>query len=176
MVVDLETTGLAPRRDNIIEFGAIRVGKGNTIDCFSALVNPGYKISSFITGLTGITNEMLASAPAIADVLPDFLDFTGSNVIVGHNVNFDINFLYDNCMNILNRPFENDFIDTMWLSRKLFPSHKHHRLCDLVERFEIGDSVQHRALADVKQTNLCYEHMKRYISETGVSAASLFHS
>lgn len=118
IVVDLETTGLDPLWNDIIEFGAVRVAAGSIVNRFSSLVNPGYEIDEFITELTGITNEMLSSAPVIADVLLDFLNFIGDNVVVGHNVNFDVNFIYDNCVSTLNRPFPNNFIDTMRLSRR----------------------------------------------------------
>lgn len=138
-----------------------------------ALVNPGYEIDDFITELTGITNGMLASAPTIADVLPGFLTFVSDSVVIGHNVNFDINFIYDTCSSVLNKSFSNDFIDTMRLSRRLFPQEHHHRLCDLIERFGIGDAVEHRALADVEQTHRCYLYMKQYMEANAITAESL---
>lgn len=152
-VVDLETTGLDPQWNDIIEFGAMRVENGTVLDRYSALVNPGYEIDDFITELTGITNEMLASAPIVADVLPKFLNFVGDSVVVGHNVNFDINFIYDTCASVLKKSFSNDFVDTM--------------------RFNIGDAVEHRALADVEQTNRCYLYMKQYMEENAISIESL---
>lgn len=172
-VVDLETTGLDPRWNDIIEFGAMRVENDVVLDRYSALVNPGYEIDDFITELTGITNEMLASAPAVADVLPGFLNFVGDTVVVGHNVNFDINFIYDTCIRVFSKSFPNDFVDTMRLSRRLFPQERHHRLCDLIERFGTGDVVEHRALADVEQTNRCYLNIKRYMEENFITAESL---
>ena len=117
-VVDLETTGLDPQWNDIIEFGAMRVENGIVLDRYTALVNPGYEIDDFITELTGITNEMLASSPAVADVLPEFLNFVGESVVVGHNVNFDINFIYDTCISVFNKSFSNDFIDTMLSNRR----------------------------------------------------------
>jgi DNA polymerase-3 subunit epsilon len=173
IVVDLETTGLDPKWNDIIEFGAIQVEAGATVDRFSSLVNPGYEIDEFITELTGITNEMLSSAPAIADVLPNFLNFIGDSIVIGHNVNFDINFIYDNCIATLNKPFSNNYIDTMRLSRRLFPQERHHRLCDLISRFNIGDLVEHRALADVEQANCCYLFMKKYIDDNSINISSL---
>ena len=173
VVVDLETTGLDPERDGIIEFGAVKVSDGCFTQSCSSLVNPGCEISGFISELTGITNDMLASAPSITDTLPDLIHFLGNSVVVGHNVNFDINFIYENCIKVLDRPFSNDFIDTMRLSRRLFPEHRHHRLCDLKERFGIIDALEHRALADAEQTGRCYEYMKRYVSQTGISHEQL---
>ena len=172
-VVDLETTGLDPQWNDIIEFGALRIVDGAVTDKFTQLVNPGYEIDDFITELTGITNEMLASSPAVADVLPAFLDFVGDSLIIGHNVNFDLNFIYDTCVHELKKPFTNDFVDTMRLSRRLFPQERHHRLCDLIERFNIGDAVEHRALADVEQTNRCFLYMKGHMESNGITIESL---
>jgi len=163
VAVDIETTGLDPQQNDIIEIGAIRIIDGQKAGSFSSLINPGYEIDEFITGLTGITNEMLASAPAIEDVLPHFLEFVGESIVLGHNVNFDVNFIYDNCESTLGRSFANDFVDTMRLSRRLYPEHRHHRLSDLVGRFGVGEAVEHRALADAEQTFRCYEYMKMYI-------------
>ena len=95
VAVDLETTGLDPRFDAIIEIAAVKVAGGKPVDSFATLVKPPFEVDEFITELTGITNDMLAHAPAIEAVLPSFLEFVGDGVVVGHNVNFDINFLYD---------------------------------------------------------------------------------
>lgn len=173
VVLDLETTGLDPQRDSIIETAAVRVMDGKVIEEFQSLINPMCRIDSFITELTGITNEMLAEAPLAQQVLPAFLDFIGDSVVVAHNANFDVNFLYDGCTKYMNRPFRNDFIDTMRFSRRLFREHSHHRLCDLIERFGIGCDVEHRALADVWQTHQCYEYMKAYIPEHNLSLDAL---
>ena len=93
VVIDLETTGLDPEYESIIEIAAMRVNGNAVVDSLSSLINPGYEIDEFITDLTGITNEMLASAPPIEDYLPEFLEFIKDSVLVGHNVNFDINFI-----------------------------------------------------------------------------------
>lgn len=172
-VIDLETTGLDPSWDSIIEFGAVRVKNNVVTDEFSSLVNPGFEIDDFITELTGITNEMLSSAPTIEHTLPDFLSFIGNDIVVGHNVNFDINFIYDKCKKHLKRPFSNDFIDTMRLSRRLYPTENHHRLSDLVQRFGIGTGVDHRALSDVSNTLKCYLHMKQSVIDLGIPIASI---
>lgn len=121
VAIDLETIGLDPMYDDIIEFGAVKVSNGIIIDKFQSLINPGYEISPFIATLTGISNEMLASAPSLVPTLSKFIEFLGNYTIVGHNVNFDINFIYDACVNNLGVAFSNNFIDTMRLSRRIFP-------------------------------------------------------
>ena len=94
VLLDLETTGLNPAGDSIIEIGAIKVKEYDIVDTFEAFVKPPHPISYFITDLTGITNEMVKDAGSIETVLPEFLRFVGSSLVMGHNVNFDINFLY----------------------------------------------------------------------------------
>ena len=158
--VDIETTGLSPRWSAIIEVGAVRFRAGRPVDEVSLLINPGFDIPPAITALTGITDDMLWTAPPITDVLPYYLDFLGGDVLLGHNVHFDVNFLYDKALAIGLGPVCNDFVDTMRLSRKLFPEHKHHRLCDLTERFGIVPETAHRALADCYAAADCYAVMK----------------
>lgn len=163
VVLDLETTGLSPEFDSIIEIGAIKVEDNIITDTFQQLVNPGFMISDFIQKLTGITNEMLVSQPSMSEVLPDVEKFIENNIIVGHNVNFDINFLYDNFEYYMNKPFTNGFIDTMRISRKVLPGLDHYRLIDIVYELGIEGSEFHRALSDCEYTYKCYETMKALI-------------
>lgn len=158
-VIDIETTGISPRDDSIIEISALRVRDRMVSDVFSALINPGYEIPSFISELTGITNKMLESAPRIESVLPDFISFLGDDIVVGHNVNFDINFLYDNSIELLSKPLSNDFIDTMRLARKIFPNAPHHRLQDISAMLSVNYSGAHRAEQDCRITYQCYVKM-----------------
>lgn len=163
VVIDIETTGLSAQWDSIIELSALKVADGKVTDSFSSLVNPEFKIDTFITELTGITNEMLKSAEKINSVLPKFIDFIGESKIVGHNVNFDINFIYDNCIKILNRPLRNDFIDTMRISRKVLKELTHHRLSDLANFYNVSYEGAHRALTDCKITQECFLKLQESI-------------
>lgn len=162
-VVDVETTGLSPDWDSIIEIGAIKFADGREVGRYQTLVQPDYAygdgvyIDEFITELTGITNEMLADAPKASEVVGGFADFLGNDVIVGYNVNFDINFLYDCFMKNLGHPLTNDFIDGMRMARKLYPEMAHHRLRDMTERYGIMNDDAHRALADVEATSACFD-------------------
>lgn len=159
-VVDLETTGLSPCNDSIIEISALKVIDNVVVDSFSQLVNPGFEIDSFISNLTGITNEELSSAPSIDEVLPDFREFIGDDIILGYNVNFDINFLYENYNEVFGEPFTSDFIDGLRFARKLFPLMRHRRLAEMAEIFEIPVEISHRALADCETTLACYNALK----------------
>ncbi|MBQ5448100.1 MAG: 3'-5' exonuclease, partial [Candidatus Methanomethylophilus sp.] len=118
--IDLETTGLRPSSDWIIEVAAYRVRSGRAEDRFVSFVRPGElnKVSSFITQLTGITREMVADAPLPEEVLPELFDFVGDDMVVGHNTCFDMNFLYDGALRAGLEPIGNDFTDTMRISRR----------------------------------------------------------
>lgn len=160
VVLDLETTGLDPEWDEIIEISAIKFKNDSEIDRLTSLVKPAFPVGEFISDLTGITNEMLESASPLSEVFPKVIQFIGNSILVGHNVNFDVNFLYDSCLKILNTPFSNDFVDTLRISRRMFPECKHNRLSDLIVRFEVGVDVTHRAECDVLQTHACYTKLK----------------
>lgn len=112
---------------------------------------------------------MLEGAPCIDEVLPKFDKFVGDSIVVGHNVNFDVNFLYEDYESVLEKPFSNDLIDTMRISRKLYPELAHHRLIDIVEHLKIDGSSMHRALSDCEYTYKCYEAMKNEVKERYVS-------
>lgn len=169
VVIDLETTGLDPRFDEIIEIAGIKYSGEQEVGRFQSLVNPGFSIDAFITELTGISNEMLATAPFLSSVLPAFLDFVGQNVVVGHNVNFDINFIYDNAQNLSLDAFSNDFVDTMRLSRRLYKDMENHKLSTLVSYLGVAEIVEHRALSDCTNTLQCFLKMKHYVLTNNVS-------
>lgn len=173
VVLDLETTGLDPRWDEIIEVGALRVRQGEVCESFTSLVKPRNEIDEFITELTGITNEMVEDAPPIGEVLPKLRAFIGQDTVVGHNVNFDVNFLYDISEHIGLEPFDNDFLDTMRLSRRLYPEERHHRLADLSKRLCSGLKVDHRALGDAQLTKACYDAMLAVMTERGITMEDL---
>lgn len=175
-VIDLETTGLSPTWDSIIELSAIKIQDSKVVDSFSSLVNSesGLYLDDYIIELTGITQKMIDTAPKIVDILPKYIDFIGSDIIIGHNVNFDINFLYDNCVSLLNQPFTNDFIDTMRISRKLHPEFSHHRLEDLSDRYEISVPCTHRALADCYTTFDCFLHLKSEFENSNFSISDFY--
>lgn len=159
VALDVETTGLSSHTDKIIEIGLVRVRGGVEKECFSSLIQPGRRISSYITSLTGITNAMLADAPAMDEILPAAIDFIGDDIIVGHNVNFDLGFMLAACMDVMQTGFGNNFIDTMRFSRKHFKELPNHKLSTLVCSFCIEQGDAHRALADALATARCYLHM-----------------
>lgn len=162
-VIDIETTGLSPRFNKIIELCALRVRNNAVVDKFSTLVNPECRINSFITKLTGITNEMVKDAPKIKEVLFKYLEFIGNDTVLGHNVNFDINFIFDNCVECYGKEFSNNFIDTCRISKK-FCSLGSHKLNYLAEYYKIDSSGHHRAENDCFMTHLIFQAIKNEIS------------
>ena len=128
-VLDTETTGLSAYYDEIIEIGILRVRNNEIVDQYSQLIQPESPIDSFITSLTGITNEMVEGMPTINDVKNETLTFIGEDIIVGHNTSFDMRFLSEG----FKQPINNYYMDTMQFARKVYPELKHHRLSDLTE-------------------------------------------
>lgn len=158
-VIDIETTGLSSYKNEIIEISALKVRNDEIISKFSSLIKPEKPIGDFITKLTGITNEMTAEAPKIVDVLPEFMEFVAEDCIMGHNVNFDINFIYDNLIRHLNRSITNDYVDTMQLARK-HCKFKSNSLSNLAKQFNISAEGHHRALNDCIMTFEIYKKIK----------------
>ena len=168
-VIDIETTGLDYSCD-IIEVSALKIRNGETVDSYSELIRPEFYyldgsthvyIDEFISELTGITNDMLDSANPLADVIPYFRDFIGSDILIGHNiVSFDANFLYDAFSKHLDTVFSNDLVDTMRLSRWIVPELDHHRLIDLAQFFSLETSGMHRGLKDCEVTLQCFYGLK----------------
>ena len=93
VAIDVETTGLSPLYNELIEVSAIKYEGANKIDTFSTLIKPKVPISSTITRITGITNKMVENAPVVEDIMPKLVEFIGNNIIVAHNANFDYSFL-----------------------------------------------------------------------------------
>lgn len=166
VVFDLETTGTSINRDRIIEISAIKVKGGKAVEEFSTLVNPGCNIPFYATQVNNITDEMVEDAPTIEEVLPEFLEFVGDNVLLGQNIQrFDLEFIYRDCRRMdINKP-ENSYMDTLPLSRVALPQLPNHKLSDLAEYFGISTEGAHRALADCKMTYQVYEKMGPLIEE-----------
>lgn len=156
-VVDLETTGLDPKRDKIIEIGALKIRKGKVVDSFSKLVNPGRKLPERIVEITNITDDELKDAPYIEDILPVFLDFARDDVLMGHSVLFDYSFLKKACVNA-GIVFEREGIDTLRIARRHLAFLESRRLPFLCEYFQMEHNP-HRALSDVEATYALYEKL-----------------
>src|SRR6201996_9351852 len=154
-VVDVETTGWAPDEAGITEIGAVRVHAGTVVAEFGSLVNPGTPVPPAITELTGISAQMLASAPPVAAVLPGLLAFAEGSVLAAHNAPFDLRFLTAACAGMGRDWPEFEVLDTVRLARHLLaaPQEVPDRKLATLARF-FGTPVQpsHRALDDARAT------------------------
>lgn len=153
-VIDLETTGLNPKTDKIIEIGAVRVRNGVITEQFAALVNPGRRLEERIIELTGICDKDLEAAPYIEEILPDLITFIGEDILVGHRVLFDFSFIKKAAVN-MKIPFEKKGIDTLKLARRFLPELESKKLTFLCKYYDIPLKA-HRAVEDARATALLY--------------------
>ena len=159
-VFDLETTGVSPQTDKVIEISAIKVRNGQAVDEFSSLVNPMRNIPYGATRVNGITDEMVADKPVFEEVLGDFLDFIEDDILVGHNIHdFDMKFIHRDCEAFFRMFLGNDYIDTLPLARKCLPQLGHHKLTDLAMYYKISINGAHRALNDCRMNQLVFERL-----------------
>lgn len=168
VVIDLETTGLDPQYNEIIEVAGLHFIDGIEQGRFHSLVKPQEEIDEFITELTGISNSMVSDAPQIETILPEFLNFIGNSIVIGHNVNFDINFLYDYAEELSLPSVSNDFVDTLRLSRFLYKDIKNHKLQTLITYLGVAEKLDHRALSDCSCTQKCYAIMKQHVEQNNI--------
>lgn len=160
VIFDLETTGISPNYDEVIEISALKVKGGEVVDEFNTLVNPGRKIPFGATKVNGITNAMVAEAPAFSHVLAEFLDFAEGLVLVGHNIaRFDMKFIWRDAEQYFGEIPQNNYVDTLQVARKHLPKMDHHRLVDLAEHYGISSEGAHRALNDCYMNQKVYECM-----------------
>lgn len=152
--IDLETTGLEPKHDKIIEIGALRVEHGQITDTFSTFVNPGCRMEERITELTGIRDEDLTDASYIEEVLPRLFAFMGELPILGHSILFDFSFLKKAAVN-QGLVFERQAIDTLKIARKYLTELESRSLDYLCGYYQIAHRA-HRALEDAQATHLLY--------------------
>lgn len=164
-VVDIETNGLVSGVCEIIEVSALKYRNEVLRDGFSSLIKPTQRIGRFITELTGITDKMVENAPDVTEVLHKFYDFIGRDILIGHNVNFDVNFLYDNLWLHNGLVLDNSFVDTLRLARKALPGLPDHKQTTIAEYYGIATEGAHRALRDCEICNACYLRLKRKLSE-----------
>ncbi|EFD04373.1 PolC-type DNA polymerase III [Peptostreptococcus anaerobius] len=151
-VIDIETSGLNPEKNEILELGAVRVRDNIVVAEYEQLIRPRKSISKEATKVNGLTKRMLIDEPFVEDVIWDFKDFLGKDVLIGHNIEFDLEFIRNQL------PIRNKYIDTLPLARKLLKI-KRHRLIDICHHYKIPEP-NHRSISDCNATHLCYQKMK----------------
>ncbi len=159
---DVETTGLSVEENCLIEIGALKVRNGAVAQRFATFIRPEEVISSKITEITGITEEMCEDAPCIDTVIEKFVDFCEDDVLIGHNVMFDFRFVRKYAAR-LGLPFEKQGIDTLKIARTVCTGVVSKSLGSLCDYYHIVNSSAHRAYHDALATaklyqTLCYYH------------------
>ena len=147
--LDIETTGGSARSSRITEIGALRIEDNKIVGKFKQLVNPEERVPRFITGLTGITDEMLWDAPVFKGIADDLELFLDGALFIAHNVGFDYSFIKMEFERI-GYKFNMDRACSARLSRRLYPEHKSHALDRLIERMGLDVESRHRAYDDAE--------------------------
>lgn len=166
VVLDLETTGLYSYLDKITEFSILKIKNNELIDEMTHLVNPNIRIPNMVTNITGINNDMVKNEKTIKFYLNDIIKFIDNNVIIGHNITFDLNFLekaiQDN--HILTDNIEFKYIDTLELSRNIIFDTPDHKLKTLKRYLKI-DNISHRGRDDCDTTKKLYDFLIDQLKE-----------
>jgi DNA polymerase III epsilon subunit family exonuclease len=169
VVFDIETTGPKMPPSRVMEIGAVRVRGGRIVNEFQTLVNPLMPIPPFIAGLTGISDEMVATAPTFEEVAADWLSFADTSVLVAHNAVFDVRFINHEVSNVFpGRRMMNSHICTVSLARRLLPDLKSFRLVALAEHFAVPHRKRHRAGDDARATAWVFLRLLEHLHENGV--------
>ena len=177
VMVDIETTGCDARYNEIIEISAIRVKHDEITDRFSMLVRPWSKIDSFITNLTGITNEMVKDAPRIDLVINQFLKFLRpDDILLGYNVSFDVNFLYDHALSEVGHYLNNDFVDVLRMARKLIKDTDNHKLKTIAAYYGVSYEGAHRGEQDCIICLECYKRLRAELDKHAMSEHEFIES
>ncbi len=159
MAFDIETTGLYPDKDEIIEIGIVKIENGKITETYDQLFDPGIEIPETITKLTGITNDDCSGKPLLKDKISNIIDFIGNNFIVAHNADFDSSFLNNSVEKYASKRMkisQDKILDTLDLSRFILFNLHNHKLSTLSDHFMIVSDSEHRALADAKTCGLVF--------------------
>lgn len=160
VVVDVETTGLTPENNDVIELGAIRIQKGRVIEEHSSLVIPSRDVPDSVQKLTGISTQMLKELGVEPkEAIEAFCSFIGNDLLVSHNIAFDLSFLNEMCKRYDMALLENETEDTFRIAKKILYNLGRYRLSDVAEHLGVAQEQQHRALADCHVTFGVYEKL-----------------
>lgn len=179
VVIDTETTGLSATRDNIVEVAAIRFEDWTPTEKFHSLINPGKPIPNEASAINEITDDMVADAPTFSQIIDSLDSFIGKSNIIGHNLPFDLKFLYRNGYNFTTQ--KRHYYDTCEIAKKTLKKPKmkwdkefeeyvvndnydydvdNYKLTTLCDHYKIRDNLfAHRALSDAFATGLLFQHL-----------------
>lgn len=156
IVFDTETTGMGAEA-HIIEIGALLISGDEPIYEYDQLIQPHVELSAGITALTGITQSDLDGQPDAGFVIPQFLTAIRPLVLIGHNVSFDIKMLNIEGASLGCREVTNGYMDTLRMSRRMFPNAPSHSLQEVMRLLGIDEVETHRAVSDARQTWQCWQ-------------------
>lgn len=160
VAIDVETTGLDPKVEKIIEIGAVKVEGGRVTEEISTLINPRRELTSRIQELTGITEDMVAEAPGIEDVIGEYEEFCRGYPLLGHKILFDYSFLKRAAVNH-GLAFEKEGVDTLTLCRKFMPQEEKKNLTSACVFYGVDQGKVHRALGDARSAHRLFEEIKK---------------
>ena len=166
-ILDFETTGLSAEYDRVIEVGVVKAKNYKVIDTFQEFINPGRRIPSVITSLTGITNDMVKNADRSSKVMPRLNSFVGDEFIVAHNASFDSRF-YKAEMNRARIYPKNEFLCSLLLARRVFQNLDSHKLSVLCNYLGFTNKASHRALGDARATHKVFKAICKRIQTSSV--------
>ena len=176
-VLDLETTGLDMANDVIINIGAIKLKKGKITKIFEAYTKPPIPIPALSTEFHGMVDDMFEDKPVIGEVLPEFLQFVGDSVIVGHHINFDIQMLHRHLKEIYDVGITNTvWLDTMFLYQLAHEDQTHQPLDHLLERYCVQCDQRHTALGDVVATAKVFVKIMEELPSSYKTIGDLFRA
>lgn len=168
---DLETTGIQPKTDAIVEIGAVRFDGAEPVETFCTLVNPGRPIPPEASAVNGISDEMVADSPAVEAVLADLAAFCGDLPLVAHNAPFDFKFLLNAVDAHKAKAPAGVVLDTCALSRVIFPGMINYKLGTLVRHFGFPTGDFHRAEIDSVYCGQLFAHIVESLEKCGQSAS-----
>lgn len=171
VAVDIETTGLNPKTDKIIEIAGVLVRDGKIVEEKATLVNPRQELSQHIRQLTGIQDDMLKDAPGIERVIGEYVEFCEGLPLLGHNVMFDYRFLKKAAVN-QGLAFDKEGIDTLQLSRVFMPAKQKKNLADACQYFQVKTGAAHRALVDARGAHDLYQALADRFGDCGAERFS----
>lgn len=171
VAIDIETTGLEPKADKIIEIAGVLVRNGDIKAEKHTLVNPRRKISEYVQQLTGIRDDMLACAPGIEEVMKEYVEFCQGLPLLGHNIMFDYRFLKRAAVN-QNLEFDKEGIDTLALCRKFMPKEERKNLSSACAYYHVELKTAHRALSDAYGAHELYQALAKYCGDKEIQAFS----
>ncbi len=179
VVLDFETTGLNTAKDRIIEIGAVKLAHGQVVESYGKLINPGKVLPQRISEITNITDDMLKDAPRLEDIMDEFLGFLEGCPIAAHNASFDCSIFRNELKRLGREEYKAPEIDTLMLSRKLYPQLKSHKLGSVCKALSVSLKGAHRAVNDAAATAQClakmFDDAKKHGAETIADLENISH-